>query len=183
MTKTYKYACFVLMMFLFLIGVKPASAILEVKELSLISNFMDENFTNFKKIYRLSKEMKEQARPFGRKHHRDRYRFEPGDNIPREIMTLSRNINARFKLISGIIGQSSVRNKHAILNDLTDVNTNITVFCKRAIRANKDNNYALYLASAQGIEKEVVTGNSLLNDLEIVINDCIAEADLAKESL
>lgn len=183
MTKCYKYACLFLVLFILMFGIKPSYAILEVKELKLISDFMDENFSNLKTIYRLSKEMKEQARPFGRKHHRDRYRFEPGDDKPREIMTLSRKIHSRYKLISGIIGQSNVKNKTNILNELNDVNANITVFCKRAIRANKDNNYALYIASAQGIEKEVITGNKLLNDLEIVINDSIADADLAKESL
>ncbi len=51
------------------------------------------------------------------------------------------------------------------------------------IRANRDNNYALYLASAQGIEKEVAIGNDLLNDLEIAINNSIAESDARKESL
>lgn len=167
-----------------LLGVpNSAPAAQEVKEIFLISSFLGESHANLKKIHRLANEMKSQARPFSSKRHRDRYRFEPGDKIPREIMSLSRKMSASFKMINGVLHQSDVKNKEIIFKQFFDATDSLSTFCKRAIRANRDNNYALYLASAQAIEKEVAIGNDLLNDLEIAINNSIAESDARKESL
>lgn len=155
----------------------------EIKELGLISKFLEENFNGIKRIHRLSHEMKGQARPFTVKRHRERYRFEPGDRIPREIMSLSRKIAANYKMIQGILHQADVANKGQIFRDMLEGSENIATFCKRAIRANKDYNYALYLASAQGVEKEIIIANDLLNDLELAINRCVSESDAKKENL
>mgnify|MGYP003515247378 FL=1 len=78
---------------------------------------------------------------------------------------------------------SNVPNKNLIYKETLEALDSISVYSKRAIRANKDNNYALYLASAQGIEKEVATLNKLLDELEAGINESIFESDSRKESL
>jgi hypothetical protein len=59
----------------------------------------------------------------------------------------------------------------------------MVVYSKRALRAIKDNNYALYLASAQGIEAAVFEVNKLLAGIERAINAQIEESDSLKESL
>ncbi|MBQ3644522.1 MAG: hypothetical protein II961_08000 [Candidatus Riflebacteria bacterium] len=162
---------------------QPAHAYQEIKETLTVSRFLDDNFEGIKMIYRYANEMKKHAMPFNSKKHRDRYRFEPGDGYARKIMSKSRELSSRFKLVNGILCHSNVPNRTLILKESLEALDSITVYSKRAIRANKDNNYALYLASAQGIEKETVALNKLLDELETGINECIEESDARKESL
>ena len=162
---------------------QPAQAYQEIKETKTISRFLDDNFEGLKAIYRYANEMKKQALPFNSKKHRDRYRFEPGDNYARLIMAKSREIASRFKLVNGILYHSDIPNRGLIYKETIEAIDSISVYSKRAIRANKDNNYALYLASAQGIEKEIVALNKLLDELEAGINESIVESDSRKESL
>jgi len=162
---------------------QPVHAFQEIKETKTISRFLDDNYDGIKTIYRFANEMKKQALPFNSKKHRDRYRFEPGDSYARNIMSKSRELASRFKLVNGILYHSNVPNKNLIYKETLEALDSISVYSKRAIRANKDNNYALYLASAQGIEKEVATLNKLLDELEVGINESIFESDSRKESL
>ena len=162
---------------------QPAHAYQEIKETLTISRYLDDNFEGIKSIYRYANEMKKQALPFNSKKHRDRYRFEPGDKFARLIMSKSREIASRFKLVNGILYHSDVPNRALIFKESLETLDSIAVYSKRAIRANKDNNYALYLASAQGIEKETAALNKLLDELEAGINESIVESDSRKESL
>ncbi len=162
---------------------KPVHAYQEIKETLTISRFLDDNFEGIKAIYKYANDMKKQAMPFNSQKHRDRYRFQPGDKNPRTILTKTREIASRYKLVRGILYDSSVMNKGEIFKESFEALDSITVYSKRAIRANKDNNYALYLASAQGIEKEAQKLNELLDELELNINDNIVESDARKESL
>ena len=163
---------------------QPAAASYqEVKETLLITRYLDDNYDGIKFIYRYANEMKKQALPFNNKKHRDRYRFQPNDSLARQIMTKSREISSRFKIVNGILYHSSVANKNTIYKECVDSLNSVAVYSKRAIRAVKDNNYALYLASAEGIEKEAMTLNYLLDELEESINDCILQEDSRKESL
>jgi hypothetical protein len=98
-------------------------------------------------------------------------------------MSKSRELASRFKMVNGILYHSDVPNKNLIYKETLESLDSICVYSKRAIRANKDNNYALYLASAQGIEKEVTALNKLLDELEAGINESILESDSRKESL
>ena len=164
-------------------GLQPAHAYQEIKETKTISGFLDDNFEGIKAIYRYANEMKKHALPFNNKKHRDRYRFEPGDQLARQIMSKSRELASRFKLVNGILCHSDVPNRLLIFKESLEALDSIAVYSKRAIRANKDNNYALYLASAQGIEKEAVALNKLLDELEAGINESIIEADSRKEAL
>ncbi len=162
---------------------QPAHAFQEIKETKTISRFLDDNYDGIKAIYRFANEMKKQALPFNSKKHRDRYRFEPGDTYARNVMSKSRELASRFKMVNGILYHSDVPNKNLIFKETLEALDSICVYSKRAIRANKDNNYALYLASAQGIEKETSALNKLLDELEAGINESILESDSRKESL
>ena len=162
---------------------KPALAYQEIKETNTISRFLDDNFVGIKSIYRHACEMKKQANPFNSKKHREKYRFEPGDSHPRTIMSQSRDLVSRYKLVNGILYHSDIPNRLELFNKSIDSINTITTYAKRAIRANKDNNYALYLASAQGIEKETVELNKLLDELECSINESIVRSDAKKDDL
>lgn len=162
---------------------QPAFATLEVKETQLISSYLEENFRSIKEIYRYANEMKKQAMPFNSKKHRDRYRFEPRDTYARTIMSKTRSMVSRYRVVNGILCISAVQNRNQIYKETMESLDSIVVYSKRAIRAVKDNNYALYLASAEGIEKEAVNLNNLLDELEENINETIDEADSLKESL
>lgn len=162
---------------------QPAVAVQEIKETFMLSGFLGENFDLMKKILRHSHDMQHQARPFTEKKHRERYRFEPGDKHPRTIMILARKMSARFKLINGLLYHTEIPNRLLLHKQIIDTIESMVTFSKRSIRAVRDNNYALYLASAQGIEKEVFAINELLVTLEQSINANISETDALKESL
>ena len=91
---------------------QPVHAFQEIKETKTISRFLDDNYDGIKTIYRFANEMKKQALPFNSKKHRDRYRFEPGDSYARNIMSKSRELASRFKLVNGILYHSNVPNKN-----------------------------------------------------------------------
>lgn len=162
----------------------PANASQEIKETLTISRFLDDHYRDIRAIKRHANEMKKQASPFDKSEkHRSKFRFEPGDGHARTIMTLTREMASRLKLVNGILYHSDVANKDMIYKESLETVDSIATYAKRAVRANKDNNYALYLASAQGIEKDLVNLNRLLDELETGINDSIAESDARKEAL
>ena len=161
----------------------PAHAYQEIKETRTISRFLDDNYSGIKFIHRHANEMKKQASPFNNKRHREKYRFEPGDKHARAIMSKSRELASRFKIVNGILYHSDLPNRIGIYNNAIEKINSISTYAKRAIRANKDNNYALYLTSAQGIEKISFELNELLDQLEVEINESIVEADARKEAL
>lgn len=162
---------------------RPVQAAQEIKETFMLSGFLGDNHEYMKMILRHSHEMQHQARPFTVKRHRERFRFEPGDKHPREIMVLARKMVSRFKLINGVLYHTEIPNREQLYSQMLETVESMVTFSKRAIRANKDYNYALYLASAQGIEKELFMLNELLNSLERSINANIIETDALKENL
>lgn len=168
---------------LFTASPHPAGAVQEIKETTMLSQFLGENFDYIKRILKHTHEMQHEARPFTVKRHRERFRFEPGDKHPRDIMVLARKISARFKMINGLLYHADLPNKQLLYKQTLETVESMVTFSKRAIRANKDYNYALYLASAQGIEKEVFAINELLNSLEQSVNANITETDALKEAL
>lgn len=168
---------------LFFGGPKTVFAYQEIKEVKVVSLYMDECFGFMKQMLRHAREMQEQARPFMSKRHRARYRFQPNDSHARDIMALNRKMFSRLKMLNGVVYHSSIPSREMLYKEVIDCKESISVFTKRSIRAVKDNNYALFLASAQGIEKEIFTLKDILNTYESEINESIYEADSVKESL
>jgi len=162
---------------------QPVQAVQEIKETFMLSGFLGENCDYMKQVLRHSQEMQHQARPFTVKRHRERFRFEPGDAHARAVMILARKMSARFKMINGLLYHTEIPNRLQLHSQILETVESIVTFSKRAIRANQDYNYALYLASAQGIEKEVFMINELITSLERSINANIVETDALKESL
>ncbi|GAB4270966.1 MAG: hypothetical protein Kow0029_08270 [Candidatus Rifleibacteriota bacterium] len=174
-----------LLLIVFLFGMLhlPAIQAQEIKETLILSGYLGEVFAFNRQILKHAREMQEQAKPFASRRHRARFRFEPKDEHARTIMVLARKIGSRYKLINGMLYHSDLPNRQLVFRQLLDTVDSMVTFGKRAIRAIKDNNYALYLASAQGAEKEVFAMNELLASLEQAINANIEETDAQKESL
>ncbi len=181
--KTFFFKLFVIGLMLLAVGPTRLPAAQEIKETMILSGYLGEIFGFNRQIYKYSHLMQDQARPFGNPRHRARFRFEPKDEHARSIMILSRKIAARFKLVNGMLYHSDLPNRMMTYRQSIDTAESMTTFSKRAIRAIKDGNYALYLASAQGIEKEVFAMNELLASLEGALNANIEESDGMKESL
>lgn len=149
----------------------------------MLTSFLSENFHMIKDVLKISHNMQYEAQPFMSRRHREKFRFEPNSKNPRKVMTLSRQIAARFKLVDGILSHASVPNKKLLFEEIFDSTSMINTYGKRATRAIQDNNYMLYLAASKGIKKEVFHLNSLLDSLEKAINSDISETDAMKENL
>lgn len=162
---------------------QAAQASQEIKETMILSGYLGEIFQFNRQIFKHSHLMQEQARPFGQPRHRARFRFEPKDENPRTIMVLARKISARFKLVNGLLYHSDLPNRSMTHRQAMESAESMITYAKRAIRAIKDGNYALYLASGQAIEKEVLSLNELIASFEGAINANIEESDSMKESL
>lgn len=163
--------------------VSVASASQEVVETHILSGFLNENFKMIKDLLKVSHSMQYVAQPFTRKRHRERFRFQPNDKQPRQVMTYSRRLTARFKIINGLLSHSDIPNRQLLFDEIFESTESINTYGKRAVRAIRDNNYVLYLASSKGLEKEVFHLNKLLDSLENAINGTISESDSAKENL
>jgi hypothetical protein len=160
-----------------------APAAQEIKETLILSGYLGEIYKFNKKIFKYSYNMQQEAKPFGNPRHRARFRFEPKPDDPRTIMILARKINARFKLIKGLLYHADFPDRTLTFRQTNETAENMITYSKRSLRAIKDNNYALYLASAQGIEEEAILMNELLASIEGAINASIEESDAMKESL
>ncbi len=155
----------------------------EIKETTILNRFLGENYQTIKEVLRISHNMQYEAEPFQNRKHRERFRFAPADNNPRRVMIKARQLAAKFKTINGILYHSDLPNKKLLFEQLLESSESLSTYGKRAVRAIRDNNYALYLASAQGIENEVFHMSELITSLESAINLVIGEFDAEKEAL
>lgn len=176
---------FLFLVLLLVLGVVPTQlrGTQVIKETILLSSTLKRNQNIAKKLHRISHKMCEQAAPFQKPRHRARFRFEPRDNFGREIMSSSRVLAGDFKLLLGVLGPVDMPERDHLFRRLLDLTDSLNIFGKRAIRAIRDHNYALYLASAQAVEKEVSELDQLLRHLEIAINRSIQITDKQMEDL
>ena len=181
--KKFVFKLFIALALIVSVLPSAAQAAQEIKETMILSGYLGDIFTFNRQIFKYSNMMQEQAKPFGNPKHRARFRFDPKDDHARTIMILSRKIASRFKLVNGLLYHSELPNRLMSYRQSIETCESMVTFAKRSIRAIKDGNYALYLASAQGIEKEVFALNELIASLEGAINASIEEADESKESL
>ncbi len=160
-----------------------AFAVQDIKESIMLHKFIGENYEMNKGLIRVAHEMQYEAEPFLKQRHRERYRFAPNTKYARKVMIVARKMVSRFKMVNGLLYHSELPNRELLFKQIYESTESLSTYGKRAIRAINDNNYALYLASARGVEKEVFHLNELMNSLEIAVNDVIVESDAAKEAL
>jgi len=98
-------------------------------------------------------------------------------------MDISRKMHLDMSLMRGLLSDAQVTNRDAILKSLLDGCDSINVFGKRALRARRDGNFALYIASAQGAQKGIKELDNSLAALEIGVNASIRDADARQEDL
>ena len=158
-------------------------AVQAIKETVLITSSLRQNTNIIKRLYRISHNMRQKARPFGNPRHRVRFRFDPGTREGREVLTLSRDIRGQLALLKGILCHAPVPKKNEIIMNMYKRSESLGVFAKRSLRAVRDGNYALYLASAQAIEKETRLLDETMYRLENMINASIKSTDHAMEDL
>lgn len=161
----------------------PAPAVQEIKETMIISKTMSESLTMCKSLLKASHYMSEEARPFTNPRHQARYRFAPPDKKARSVLDMSRGLSSRFHLLMGVLCQVPMQSRDTIVKSGLASADSLSRYAKRSIRAIKDGNHALYIASAQGIAKEAFIVEKILKDLEDAINESIRESDARKEDL
>lgn len=154
-----------------------------ITEETMLSQLLSDNLKRIKILYRYTHEMIEEARPFQSAHHQARYRFAPSDRNARTLLSLARKIHYDFNIVKGILCYPEVKNRDALLKQIQDSCDTISTYGKRALRARKDGNFALYLAAAQGVQKELKTIDTAMRDLEEAINASIRESDSRMEDL
>ena len=170
-------------LFALLLSAFPAFAVQEVKEVHLVDQIMKQNVDACTQILKAAYKMREQALPFTHPKYQAKYRFSPSDTLPRSILSLSRSMRSRFKLLSGILYHVPVRNRTELFKSVDTSLDTLTNSSKRALRAIRDGNSALFLASANTADKEARLIYKLLGDFEDIINDSIEKSDAASENL
>ena len=161
----------------------PASATMQPRERYLLSDNLDKTFRMIQRIHRLTSEMDEQARPFLRPNFARRYRFEPDQKAARTILSENRLILDRMRLLAGILYHAPIPELGGLVRRFYASTEAVTTYAKRSLRAIKDHNFALYLASAQGISKESRLQADLVRQLEIMLDDTIERNDDDMENL
>lgn len=158
-------------------------AVQEIRETHLVHNTIKGSFDKSKRVHRLSHDMLRAAQPFTRERHRAKFRFSPDEGPSREILTISRQLAGEFKTLRGLLSQTPVDDKDYILKGLFETSGSLSVYAKRSLRAIRDGNYALYMASAQGIEKEAKLLSEYVYQIENAVNIAIDMAQESKEDL
>ncbi len=154
-----------------------------VKEELILSQILGSNLQRIKVLYRYTHEMMAEAGRFMSPRHQARYRFAPSDTHGKALMSLARKMHLDFGLVRGILGFAEVANRDLLIKQIQDSSEALATYGKRALRARKDGNFALYLASAQAAEKELKAIDISLRDLEEAINASIRDSDARMEDL
>jgi hypothetical protein len=161
----------------------PATALQEVRELQLVGSILKQNLASCNRILKAAHVMHEQAEPFLEPKFQAKFRFKPSDKPTREILTHVRSMASQFKLLSGILYHSKVESRHRIFKMTEASLETLANSSKRALRAIRDGNHALYLASAQTADREAKTLFRLMTDMEDAINASIEVTDESYENL
>ncbi|RCK79969.1 MAG: hypothetical protein OZSIB_3838 [Candidatus Ozemobacter sibiricus] len=154
-----------------------------VKEEIMLSQILNANLQRLKVLYRYTHDMKVEAGRFQSPRHQARYRFAPSEHHGKALMSLARKMHMDFDLVRGILGFANVPNRDTLIKQIQDGSQALATYGRRALRARKDGNFALYLASAQAAEKELKSIDIALRDIEEAINASIRESDSRMEDL
>jgi len=162
---------------LFILSSASLFGVQEIKEVTLISKILRENADSCHKILKLAYFMREQAVPFSDPRYQSRFRFKPREDHAREILSITRTVRSKFKMLSGIIYHVPIKNREVLFTAVYTSLDNLTTAAKRALRAIKDGNSALYMVSAQTSDREAKNIYKLIGDLEDLINKSIEQSD------
>lgn len=180
--KALKLTTLILVMVMVLTGM-PLKAVQEIKEVNLINRILKETNDDCKKILRAAYHMREQALPFSSPKYQEKFRFKPNDGCPRDILSISRTMRARIKMLSGILYHIPIPNRNEVFTGVYTSLDNLDVSAKRALRAIRDGNFALYMISSQTSDKEARNIYKLVGDFEDMINQSIERSDATHENL
>ncbi len=173
-------------MFLVLVMVftgTPLGAVQEIKEVNLINRILKETNDDCKKVLRAAYHMREQALPFSSPKYQEKFRFQPNDGCPRDILSISRTMRSRIRMLSGILYHVPISNRNEVFTGVYTSLTSLDVSAKRALRAIRDGNFALYMISSQTSDKEARNIHKLVGDFEDMINQSIERSDATHENL
>lgn len=168
---------------IFNFGITNVRAQPELMQLRILENYLQNTFSNNKVILSRVHRMLRDAEPFSSPRHRARYRFQPSEDNPRQIMIRARQSMARLKVINGVLSRSDIPGRQMMFEQTQDSIERINTFSRRAIRAIRDNNYALYVTSAKAIQESVLALDESLEHIRDSINYSIYRSDQSKESL
>ncbi len=161
----------------------PAQAAMDARELLLLSDNLGKTFRRVQIINHISSEMELEAKPFLRAHYARCYRFQPSQNNARNVLSETRQIAERMRLVMGILYQAPIPELDKMFKRFFSSNDAMVTFAKRSLRAIKDNNHALYMASAQAMAKEARVMADVLSAFETAINDATEKANDKRENL
>lgn len=165
------------------LSIVPLFAVQELKEIALVSYILKQNTDACSKVLKDAHAMRAQAVPFLKPHYQERVRFHPNDEQTRHIMSLAREIRSRFKLLSGILYHIPIKNRDVMFKTTEASLDTLSNSSKRALRAIRDGNFQLYLASADTAAKEAHNLYNMTLSFEELINDSIEKSDLQREAL
>lgn len=155
----------------------------EITELGLVRDIFQKNLDALKQIKGMTLRMKDHARPFTSPRYAAKYRFAPSDQRSRTILSMTRSMEYRFRTLSGIMSHAQLPGQGEKFKLVLSSIESMATATKRSLRAIKDGNGTLYLASAQTIENEAQTLAGLVSDLEGMINTSTRVWDSKKEDL
>ncbi|MBF0499529.1 MAG: hypothetical protein HQM09_05325 [Candidatus Riflebacteria bacterium] len=180
---TFRFACRAMALSLLLLVSfsGKVSAIPEIVETGLIHDILQKNLDACNEIRGLARAMEEVAHPFTNPRYAAKYRFAPNDERSRSVMSLSRAMGYRFKTLTGILCNANLPQRGEKFKAVFATVDTLTTLSKRSIRAIRDGNFALYLASTQTLEKEAEVMVKHIADIETMINLNIESTDKKRE--
>ncbi|MBF0408947.1 MAG: hypothetical protein HQM10_16480 [Candidatus Riflebacteria bacterium] len=166
-----------------LFGAVPAFSAQELTEMRLTQDIMSKSLRESKSIIAHSGHMLEDARPFSSPRYAARFRFEPSDSKSRSILSVSRTMGYRLRMLSGVTCHTEIQGLPEIFKDIFENLEKIDNGSKRTLRAIRDRNSALYLASAKTINDEARKLINNLAGMETLLNGAIHITDANHEDL
>lgn len=162
---------------------QTVGAAIDPKERLILGDNLVNIYRSVKQIFHCTRQMNEDARPFLRPRYAARYRFEPSQERARRILSESRLIKNRIMIDSALLSQSTIPDVNQKLRAFLQGVDRMGTFAKRALRAIKDHNHVLYLASAQGAEGVARDMFTQIHDLELALMERFEANDDAMEDL
>ncbi|MBF0546832.1 MAG: hypothetical protein HQM08_20500 [Candidatus Riflebacteria bacterium] len=178
-----RFQLFLMVSFLGLAFLLPAFSAQELSEINMTRDILNKNFENIKFIIGYSSRMLENAEPFSKPNYARRYKFELSDENSRAILSILRKVGYEFKTLSGVTCHTEIKELPEAFKGIFASIDTLDTGVKRSLRAIKDHNSALYIASAQTINKEAKNMIQEIGTLEKILDQAIHDSDMKHEDL